>query len=87
MGIDNFNEQRLDDYLRNLDREDKPERECQYEPDEVDEKKVQSINFAEWISGEGYREYDGKDRWIAPHNNNNVYTTEQLYEMFDNDKF
>ena len=41
-----------------------------------------AIAFAKWINAEGYQEYDEKDRWIAPHNNYNVYTTKQLYEMF-----
>jgi len=41
-----------------------------------------SIEFAEWLSGEGYQQYEGKERWIAPQNNNNVYETKQLYEMF-----
>ena len=46
--------------------------------------KSTAIAFAEWISGEGYVQYDGKERWIAPHNNNNVYLTYELYEMFLN---
>jgi len=41
-----------------------------------------AIAFAEWISGEGYREYDGYDRWIAPNNSNDVYETKQLYKIF-----
>jgi hypothetical protein len=41
-----------------------------------------SIEFAEWLSGEGYQQYDGKDRWVAPHNSNDVYETPQLYKMF-----
>lgn len=45
-----------------------------------------SIAFAEWINSEGYREYDGYDRWIAPQNSSNVYETKQLYEMFLKDK-
>lgn len=44
--------------------------------------KKQAILFAEWLQAEGYQEYDGVGRWIAPHNNRNVYTTEELYEMF-----
>jgi hypothetical protein len=43
-----------------------------------------AIEFAEWLNKEGYREYDYCDRWIAPQNNNNVYDTKQLYEMFKN---
>ena len=41
-----------------------------------------AIEFAEWISGEGYVQYDGKERWIAPHNNNNVYSTKELYKQY-----
>jgi len=41
-----------------------------------------AIEFAEWISGEGYMQYDGVGRWIAPQNNNNVYTTQELYEQW-----
>ena len=41
-----------------------------------------AIEFADWISGEGYQQYDGVGRWIAPQNNNNVYTTKELYEQF-----
>lgn len=45
-----------------------------------------AILFAEWINKEGYREYDGYDRWIAPSNNNNVYETKNLYKLFKNSK-
>ena len=41
-----------------------------------------AIEFAEWLSGEGYQQYDCNERWIAPHNNNNVYLTKELYEQF-----
>lgn len=42
-----------------------------------------SIAFAKWINAEGWREYDEGDRWICPSNNYQVYTTRQLYEMFE----
>jgi hypothetical protein len=42
----------------------------------------QAIAFAEWMASEGYVTYDGFDRWIAPHNNNNVYSANELYSMF-----
>ena len=44
--------------------------------------KIQSTSFLEWIGSEGYVTYDGSDTWIAPHNNNNIYTANQLYGMF-----
>jgi hypothetical protein len=44
--------------------------------------KNQAIAFAEWMASEGYVTYDGFDRWIAPHNNNNVYSANELYSMF-----
>jgi hypothetical protein len=42
-----------------------------------------AIQFAEFLQTEGYETYDGVGNWIAPHNNRNVYTTEQLYEQFN----
>lgn len=44
--------------------------------------KQQAIAFAEWMAAEGYITYDGFDRWIAPHNNNTVYSASQLYAQF-----
>ena len=41
-----------------------------------------AVEFAEWLSGEGYQQYDSKERWIVPHINYTVYFTEQLYEQF-----
>jgi hypothetical protein len=49
----------------------------------MDEYANQKANeFAEWLNKEGYQEYDYYGRWIAPQNNNNVYNTQQVYEMF-----
>lgn len=48
--------------------------------------KLKSIQFAKWISGQGWQQYDEADRWICPSNNYNVYTTAQLYEMFEKSK-
>lgn len=49
----------------------------------VDEYASQNaIQFAEWLNKEGYQEYDYYGHWIAPQNNNNVYNTQQVYEMF-----
>ena len=50
--------------------------------DSVLKDREEAIQFAEWLSSEGYQQYDGKDRWISPHNSNCVYETKQLYEMF-----
>lgn len=51
--------------------------------DAMDEhSRQQSIAFSEWMAAEGYVTYDGFDRWIAPHNNNNVYSANELYSMF-----
>lgn len=42
-----------------------------------------AIGFAEWVSKEGYREYDGPGKWISPIiHNNDILTTEQLYEAY-----
>lgn len=41
-----------------------------------------AIGFAEWMGSEGYVIYDGNDRWIAPHNNNNVYSTKELFDLY-----
>lgn len=41
-----------------------------------------AIGFAEWVSGEGYQQYDGADRWIAPHNSTRVYSTPQLFALY-----
>mgnify|MGYP001582530387 CR=1 FL=1 len=41
-----------------------------------------AISFAEWLNKEGYREYDGAERWIAPHNSTEVFSTQQLYTRF-----
>lgn len=45
--------------------------------------KYSSIEFAKWLSGEGYSEYDSTDRWISQETSGNkVFTTQQLYEKF-----
>jgi hypothetical protein len=44
--------------------------------------KQAAVLFARWLNDNGYSEYDESDRSIAPHNNYNVYTTEQLYDIF-----
>jgi hypothetical protein len=41
-----------------------------------------AIGFAEWLSGEGYQQYDGADRWISPSQSRSVYETPTLYTMF-----
>jgi hypothetical protein len=41
-----------------------------------------AVGFAEWISREGYVQYDDNTRWIAPHNNYTVISTEPLYQLF-----
>ena len=41
-----------------------------------------AVQFAEWINKEGYREYDGYDRWISVQHSNDVYETKELYELF-----
>lgn len=42
-----------------------------------------AIGFAEFISGEGWQQYDGKDRWICPQNNNDILTTKELFEKYN----
>ena len=42
-----------------------------------------AIGFAEFISGEGWQQYDGKDRWICPQNNNDVLSTKELFEKYN----
>lgn len=43
--------------------------------------KEKAIAFAEWLSGNGYQQYDGADRWISQEvSGNSVFTTEQLYK-------
>ena len=44
----------------------------------------QAVAFAEYLSGEGWREYDGADRWINTQEGNAVLETKQLYEKFTN---
>jgi hypothetical protein len=41
-----------------------------------------TIEFAEWLFGEGYTQYDGKERWINFHNDNHVYSTKELHKIF-----
>lgn len=41
-----------------------------------------AMAFAEWLNKEGYQEYDGSERWIAPHNSTSVFSTQQLYNQF-----
>jgi hypothetical protein len=41
-----------------------------------------SCEFARWLSGEGWQQYDEADRWICPTNNYNVITTDQLYDKY-----
>lgn len=45
-----------------------------------------AILFANWISGEGWVQYDGVGRWICPQENKTVLTTKQLYKKFRNSK-
>ena len=42
----------------------------------------EAIEFAEWLFGEGYTQYDGKERWINFQNDNHVYSTKELYKIF-----
>lgn len=44
---------------------------------------IKCIQFAEWLSGLGYQQYDGKDRWISQEESGNkVFTTKELYQRF-----
>lgn len=44
----------------------------------------QAIAFAEFISREGWQQYDGADRWINANEGNAVLGTKKLYEKFLN---
>lgn len=44
--------------------------------------KTDAIDFAEFISGEGWQQYDGYDRWICPTESKDVISTETLYERY-----
>jgi hypothetical protein len=68
--------------LLNLTSEYNPIDEIEVLDESNQEQGNDAIEFAEWISGEGYVQYDDKNRWIAPQNNNNVYPTEKLYQKF-----
>lgn len=45
--------------------------------------KLHAIDFAKWINDNGWQEYDESDRWIQPHNSDLLYSTEQIYNMFN----
>jgi hypothetical protein len=42
-----------------------------------------AIRFAEWIAGEGWRNYDSNETWICLGNSNEVITTVDLYDRFE----
>lgn len=46
--------------------------------------KEQAVKFAEYISGQGWQQYDGADRWINVVEGNAVLETQKLYEKFIN---
>ena len=41
-----------------------------------------AIQLAEWLQLNGYETYQGVGKWINPSDNQNVFTTRQLYENF-----
>lgn len=45
--------------------------------------KKKSIAFARWLNENDYREYSGDDEWIQIGNVRTVYTTAQVYELFE----
>lgn len=47
-----------------------------------------AIDFVEYLSGNGYRQYDSRDRWINPEDTGNqVFTTKQLFEQYKANKW
>lgn len=46
----------------------------------------QSIRFIEWSARNGWESYVDEDRWICISQSRDVITTQQLYQLFKNDK-